>query len=658
MSYLVGRILRRYAANPRSKTFHSSGLDLSDLKRENKKYLRQLREGKLKSEAVIDYRYRSASNASKDDCQPVDRDLWANSSILDDKPRRKNTDPVQLKRKKSRNFVSFFDGVDAKMNMKKGIDQDLIESEPNPRYSNLDRLFNVFDKSSVEPSSSFKDRSNDVNSSPLFSSIFEAFPIPKKEMKPNAYEKESFQAFQRCIQEVLDSDKFQRKNTKKPLDGEYLKPIVHWLLNDQRTIPYNYSILKEASYIDKAESNRLTFQKQLRDQKNEFMEKTNLTEQQFSLALKAFAVLASNCAKNGTDEPLLIAWEKIKEAGMTPCSNTIDVFLYVSGTMVSSGFLTASQRNSRGMRRGLSSVMNILGSKDPADEEEIDDKDNTIDFATELALFHDLLYDPTEKSISLRVKRFVALGDAESAEALLDSFPATSDAKLRTYLPVLKLYCELANLPSAIRLFKRMRRENSVRLESENYVLLLSALAENGAFRNSYPAINGVTDLGYVHASGPGLFDEIVAEMAEDVMEISAAGARRLHNAVALCFQGENIIGRVEPINTMAGVPENNLQAENNELILSRVTVEKTTGLCPRSGVKLQLIKLKKNEQNQLYRSLLELSRQKFEDFTAGNNGTPKGDHFAAEQLNHFANWLNDRDGEPFTAIVGKSQYI
>mgnify|MGYP000093484543 CR=1 FL=1 len=74
---------------------------------------------------------------------------------------------------------------------------------------------------------------------------------------------------------------------------------------------------------------------------------------------------------------------------------------------------------------------------------------NQIDFPTELALYHDLLFEPTEKSISLRVRRFVSQGNAEEAEKLLDSFPSGDDAKLRTYLPVLKLCCEQGNLSSA-----------------------------------------------------------------------------------------------------------------------------------------------------------------------------------------------------------------
>ena len=57
------------------------------------------------------------------------------------------------------------------------------------------------------------------------------------------------------------------------------------------------------------------------------------------------------------------------------------------------------------------------------------------------------------------------------------------DIRLRTYLPVLRLYCEQGEISSALKLFKRMRDTPTVLLEPENYVLVLSAIAENGYFR-------------------------------------------------------------------------------------------------------------------------------------------------------------------------------
>lgn len=632
------------------RKFHSSVVHSSDLKRENSKYLRALREGKTKVKGVdkVDYRYRKDLKHQK-----PKQEYWGISSLLEEEKRQKqkaSKGKTSSFLKPEKTCVSFFDEVDTKMNkMKKR--NSIFDNKESNSSSNLEHLFDMFNKKGDASSEELALTRN----TPVYTSIFEAFPIEKRVHNPNAYEKDSFEPFEKFIRDIVYSDRFQRKNTRKPLQEEQLNPVIEWLLKDEKLIPYDYSIMQEAartgigssrSNIEYGTSKNIAFENQLKNQKELFLKKTKFTEEQYKLALRSFSILASNCAKHCAEEPLFIAWEKMKEAGMIPRSDVIDVFLYVTGTMMPAGFLTSSHR-SRSSRRELSSVMSILGSVGTEDAEE--EIEHSIDLATELALFHDLLYEPTEKSISLRVKRLVSMGDAEAAEILLDSFPTSSDAKLRTYLPVLKLYCEQANVASALRLFKRMRNEDSVRLESENYVLLLSTIAENGYFKPSSPGIEGVNDMGYSNASGPGLFDELVTEMAEDVMEISSSGARRIYNAIAMCFEGEPEFDNIELISTLSGVKENNEEAHENEPILSRVTVEKTTGICPRSGVKLQLIKLEKDQQHQLHQSLLELSTQKFEDYNAGHS---KNDDFAADQLNQFALWLDSREGDPFTAIV------
>ena len=99
-----------------------------------------------------------------------------------------------------------------------------------------------------------------------------------------------------------------------------------------------------------------------------------------------------------------------------------------------------------------------------------------------------------------------------------------------------------------------MRDEPSVRLEPENYVLLISTLAENGYFKSTSTPVEGARDIGYTHESGAGLFDEMVSEMSEDVLEISAASARRLYNSLAEGLKDELFTNKVEPIHSLAGV--------------------------------------------------------------------------------------------------------
>ena len=81
-------------------------------------------------------------------------------------------------------------------------------------------------------------------------------------------------------------------------------------------------------------------------------------------------------------------------------------------------------------------------------------------------------------------------GDAREADELLEKFKgyiAADDSseeliRLRTYLPILKEYCDKRDVGSALSVFKRMQTTEGVILEPENYILLLATIAENKFF--------------------------------------------------------------------------------------------------------------------------------------------------------------------------------
>ena len=155
------------------------------------------------------------------------------------------------------------------------------------------------------------------------------------------------------------------------------------------------------------------------------------------------------------------------------------------------------------------------------------------------------------------------------------------------------------------------------------------------SFRPDAAEIKGAIGLVHIHPSGPQLFDELMKEMSDDVLEISSASARRLYNSIAEGMEGYNNT-TLKPILSLAGLVPDNSEAMSNELIASRVAVGETTGFCPRSGVKLQLIKLEKDQRKQLHNSLIQLAKTRFEEF-AGND---QDANYAAEHLNSFAEWL------------------
>jgi len=472
--------LIKHSSTIKLPSFQAQAAYFSNVKLQNANTLRALRKGKPLPTKLdsIDYRYRADLGVEEKNNKSMSiPELWGDDAIGAEEERQSMKQSMDISSRAPTSsldkqvhsprpaFVSFFDEVDAKMGLNKKFNKitttpsrsrsrrddgrhDNDNDDGQQQNNTLNRLFDVF-QDKAKPSS----KPNSSEHAPP-RSIFDAFPL--KPHNPNAYEKQSFEQYRGVMEEILQSEKFGRKQTKRPIPDEVLLPVINWLLKDERTLNYEYSVLKDAekngitmttvedpsesgekksnmqkafrSEISTAGTQAHTFYTQLKEQHEGFVGKVEFTPEQEEIAGRAFSTLASQCARNAKTVPLSIAWEKMKEAGMIPSNDTLNVCLFVTGTMATSGFLSSALNRSLsklGGRKKLSTVMSILGNDEDKGEGKDEDEEDAVDFPTELALFHDLLYIPTEKSITLRVKRLVSIGDASGAEELLDSFPVS-----------------------------------------------------------------------------------------------------------------------------------------------------------------------------------------------------------------------------------------
>ena len=154
--------------------------------------------------------------------------------------------------------------------------------------------------------------------------------------------------------------------------------------------------------------------------------------------------------------------------------------------------------------------------------------------------------------------------------------------------------------------------------------------------RNDSKEIEGAKELGYSVASGPLLFDELVDEMSEDILEISSASARRLYNAFATGFEGHPMAQHLEPMHSLAGMSPNKERANKGALVASRVAVDNKTAICPVTNARLRLIVLEREQRKQLHDSLLNLSETQFVKFSGKKSNLA----YASSELNKFADWL------------------
>lgn len=154
---------------------------------------------------------------------------------------------------------------------------------------------------------------------------------------------------------------------------------------------------------------------------------------------------------------------------------------------------------------------------------------------------------------------------------------------------------------------------------------------------NDSPEIEGAEELGY-SSHGSKLFDQIARDMADDVLEITSASARRLFGAFERTLKEQSGDGEYVEMHPLAPLSIEREPAGDNQLIVSRTVVVDDTGICPRSGAKLRLLKLDEHQRKQMQGSLIQLAESTYNTWTG--NERRRGDGLAMSSLCEFSEWL------------------
>ena len=195
-----------------------------------------------------------------------------------------------------------------------------------------------------------------------------------------SFDENHYNAFEEAVCSIVSRRNVMRDFKKK---AEDLAVVKQHLLTRRRVLPADTDrFASNLASLDKG-----TIKQWLTDRCEMYVKETGLTMQQHKLATVLLAHLADHCARNSSPEPLYVAWDKVIESGMMPLSRTLSTYLYVLGN----GDYSCSGR----------------------------------DIAEEVAMLHDCLYEPNEKTTTLLVKSLVSKGDASGAEVghLLDKHP-------------------------------------------------------------------------------------------------------------------------------------------------------------------------------------------------------------------------------------------
>ncbi|KAL7567583.1 hypothetical protein ACA910_017001 [Epithemia clementina (nom. ined.)] len=527
------------------------------------------------------------------------------------------------------------------------------QTSPPPHYINQ-----------LRPVSAINQSSNFPNDRPTVSrdddpALDDIFGIPSRPsvdlFTESNNENSDYIEYIEFLNEYLDSH--TKSNRKKKVEGEALDAVLAYLKQQEPAIPLEYPELDEAlasgsiaasdSVVDKNHAS--AFASRVENQQNKFMERMEFGERQHSFIKGFLCFIGGRCARHAKHGPVNLIWQKCLETGIAE-QGLMHTLMHVCST----NWIGKKRPTKSGK---APSILDVLGGGETTPDTSADllaadvavsnedckeESVNGHEKIDEIATFHDLLFEPTEQTIHSRVRMLVSRGEGTAAERLLTGSNVT--LHLRVFTPVLALLLEQGEIDSAFALYKRMQDTDAVLFDSDAYVQLIAGLAEHGCFNANAPPIERAAQFGYT-PSGPGLFDELVSEMSEEILEISSTAARRLYNALA---KGSPKESGLKPVGTLESLKMDNTRAVpgDSAVVASRVKVDQQTGICPKTGVKLHLKHLTEHQKESLIQGCRTLALEQQTNY--GHSSRRKAD----EMLDNFLEWLNTRQGEPFTAIV------
>merc|ERR1712224_240014 len=96
-------------------------------------------------------------------------------------------------------------------------------------------------------------------------------------------------------------------------------------------------------------------------------------------------------------------------------------------------------------------------------------------------------------------------------------------------MPLMEYYCKVGDLTSILRLYRQTQDAPGVHWDVESYTILLSSMARFGYFFGENDMETKTND--DINTYGPELFDMLVSNMANDILEITEATLEELTEA-------------------------------------------------------------------------------------------------------------------------------
>lgn len=508
--------------------------------------------------------------------------------------------------------------------------------------------------------------SSNTTSSPLpTESLFDAFPLPDPDpptptSTTSMYDPVAYAQYREVLDVITESHQFQKKHRSRPVPDGVAQEVKEWLRADgpvfadgeEENAVRQLVHERATGTATTEESSTVSPSSIVSEQRRRFCERLGFTNLHYQTATGCLLQVTNHLCRGGLGAALRVVWPKVQEAGLT-LDRLLHNLLYVAATFPTSTTSRKAKSAPYAHLTGVVSILDAVLEGLPGDDETATTSTTTTthDLVDEIAIYHDLLHAPTEQSLHIRVKLLVTQGHAQQAQDLLLE-SSKSPLRLRSCLPLLRLWLELEQPAAALRFYREcMRESTTVHMDADAYSYLLEGLLRLRVFAEE--DLGGTTATTTCGGGSEGL-DGLVQDMARDLIAIPEGAAKRLRNGLALGYPELGL----EPCSAVAPLPlvVETEEQQSSSFYADRVKIDPTTGLCPKSGIKLRLIHLSDAMKTQLAQRLLSMANDTYEKFqekvmpTA--NAPIRRKVLPEDHLESFFNWLNERNGPPFTTII------
>mgnify|MGYP005840772307 CR=1 FL=1 len=372
----------------------------------------------------------------------------------------KDNNPKGKVENKANRAKSFFDEVDS------FLEEQRREKGGGSEFSNFASSSNLFGKKTYEKSANGSSQSKPAAESSRSrkwtsylpkededslneKSIFDVFKVPEPvpERNPNAFDLDAYNAFCSLLNEYFDAESKKSSKLADELSHEMKQDVRRWIQKEEHqnliNLPtlnqlFQDELIKNGTLINLLQA-KSDAKKEIRKQSTNFRKHLAWSNNQYKYAVKVLRELSKLSAQQNKAHPVVVIWEKLKEAGYL--TNTTIGHCLQACNSFSAISLSRNRRTfaSSALNNRLSGLLQHDSKGNVGDAEE----ETIATVPEQLAITNDLLYEPTNQTISIQLRRSVSLGDAKGAFGFAEAI------QVRTYCVCLKSSIEygLLNIP-------------------------------------------------------------------------------------------------------------------------------------------------------------------------------------------------------------------